>query len=269
MTFWSVYLLDRLVSCAPNRPPTISDNDCTVSLPLDSTFVSDDPPDIPTLQFLSDVPENVVTQKLDYFSQTISMASVLGRVQRCALQKTPSDNSFPPWDARSDYAAVYTQLLNFETYSDAMIRPFAEIIQRWNLSDGTIDRQAAGHFVYSIILYHMNQCLLHHPFLLHNRLNSCITRAPTSFVKEALGRGQQHARLLTTALKTVHEYGLTFSSFMGYACIVAATVHALYLHHDDSQIKEDSRQLLEASFKFLEGGQRFWDHYPRMVCSPL
>ncbi|RQM04609.1 hypothetical protein DH86_00004083, partial [Scytalidium sp. 3C] len=29
MTFWSVYLLDRLVSCAPNRPPTISDNDCT------------------------------------------------------------------------------------------------------------------------------------------------------------------------------------------------------------------------------------------------
>lgn len=33
--FWSIFLLDRLVSCGQGRPPAISDEDCLVQLPCD------------------------------------------------------------------------------------------------------------------------------------------------------------------------------------------------------------------------------------------
>lgn len=264
-SFWSVYLLDRLVSCGTNRPPTLADTDCTVLLPSSAVTYRENG-FLPDLRALNDLSWNGSTENLDCFAQTILMASALGRVERHTLQHQAGIDRFPPWDSRSDFAAIYSTLLNFEAHSDITRVSFSTTIRRYVKQNGTLDHQSAGHFVFSNILYHMNQCLLHHPFLLRKRLEPRKSRISPSFLREALRRSREHAYQLTVSLRIVQKQGLTFSSFYAYATMVAGTIHKLFVHHCDEWLRKSAQQMLEYSLEFLDKGQGTWDHYPRVVC---
>ena len=266
-TFWSVYLLDRLVSCGTNRPPTLADTDCTVLLP--SSAVSYREGSLPDLRALNDMSWNGSTENLDCFAQTILMASALGRVERHTLQHQSGNDRFPPWDSRSDFAAIYSTLLNFEAHSDITRVSFSTTIRRYVRQNGTLDHQGAGHFVFSNILYHMNQCLLHHPFLLRKRLEPRKSRISPSFLREALRRSREHAYQLTVSLRIVQKQGLTLSSFYAYATMVAGSIHQLFVNHCDELLQKSAQQMLEYSLEFLDKGQGTWDHYPRVVSHML
>lgn len=263
LTFWSVYLLDRLSSCGAYRPPTIADSDCSTLLP------SDNPAEVgfmPDLRALGDVYGEGKTDNLDPFAHTILMASVLGRVERQMLQHQSYNDHYPPWDSRSDFAAIYSLLLSFEGYSNITDVLFSDaIISRYVHQDGSLDHPGAGHLVFSTMLYHMNQCLLHHPYLVRKRLESCKARVPPSFLREVLRRSLEHAYQLTFTLRTVQRLGLTLSSFYGYAMIVSGSVYRLFAYHEDQGISDTAKQLYEYSLEFLERGQKYWNHYPRMV----
>ncbi|KIW35539.1 uncharacterized protein PV07_02229 [Cladophialophora immunda] len=263
LTFWSVYMLDRLSSCGAFRPPAISDTDCSTLLPTDNPDVGCNTLDLRTLgEFYGDDK----TDDLDSFAHTILMASALGRVERQMLQKQGCNDPYPPWDSRSDFAAIYSMLLSFEGYSKITDVMFSEaIISRYILPDGSIDHAAAGHFVFSTMLYHMNQCLLHHPFLLRKRLESCRARVPLSFLREILRRSLEHAYQLIFTLRTVQKHGMTFTSFYGYAMTVAGVICRLFAYHDDEATRNTAKQLYEYSLEFLERGQAFWGHYPGMA----
>jgi hypothetical protein len=131
-----------------------------------------------------------------------------------------------------------------------------------------IDKTRAGHFIFSAVLYNLNQCLLHHPFLLQNHVKDCKTRVPTTFLKHASRRALEHAKLLTLALRVVQKRGLSLASFYSYACTVAGTIHKLYTFHDDERVSKASKALFECSIDFLQHGQAVWCHYPRMVSEP-
>ncbi|KIW40296.1 hypothetical protein, variant 2 [Exophiala oligosperma] len=266
LTFWSVYLLDRLVSCGTNRPPTILDSDCSVRLPADNLNMNTDSNSNPrTLQALQDLPDSEIPQSLSQFAQTVLMASALGKVERFSLQKHISGSQYKLWHNRSEYSRIYSLLLDFETYSDANLVPFAEALDRWYGTGDAIDQRRAGHFVFSAILYHLNQCLLHHPFLLRNHVKGCKTRVPATFLKQALRQGLEHATLLTSALRVVQRRGLSLASFYAYACTVAATIHKLYTFHEDERVSSNSKTLFDCSLDFLLYGQDVWRHYSRMA----
>ncbi|KAG9775428.1 hypothetical protein KCU88_g5098, partial [Aureobasidium melanogenum] len=188
--------------------------DCFVRLPSDSTNTEVEPGSTSlTLQTLQDLSDNETAASLSLFSHTILMASALGRIERFSLQKSDSRGSYQLWHDRSEYSKIYSLLLNFETYSDVNLVPFSEALDRWYSTDGVIDQRRAGHFIFSAILYNMNQCLLHHPFLLRNHVKDYKRRVPTTFIKHALRRGLEHARLLTLALRVIQQKDLSLASF--------------------------------------------------------
>jgi hypothetical protein len=284
LTFWSVYILDRLVSCSTYHPPTISDGDCNAPLPSDTPSNSENPttdttdgspavrPTLPDLRVLEDVSGDAAAN-LDYFAQTVLMASVLGRVQRHIIIHQSSNDPFPPWDSRSEFAAIYSTLLNFEAQSDISSRQqsFADALDRY-VVDGddpsdepSRDFATAGHLVFANVLYHMNQCLLHHPFLLRKRLDSCKTKISPSFYREGLRRSLEHAYQLTMTLRTVQRANFTFTSFYAYAMCVAGTIHKLFMHHDDEWTSRTAGQLFGYVAEFLDAGQGNWGHYSRTV----
>ncbi|KIW16505.1 hypothetical protein PV08_06560 [Exophiala spinifera] len=266
LTFWSVYLLDRLVSCGTTRPPTILDSDCSVRLPTDCTKVGAELRSSQlTLQTLQDLTDSAMPQNLSQFAHTILMASVLGKVERFSLQKHISGGQYKLWHNRGEYCKIYSLLLDFETYSDAILVPFPEALDRWCWTGDAIDQRRVGHFVFSTILYHLNHCLLHHPFLLRNHVKGCKTRIPSSFLKQALFQGLEHASLLTSALRVVQQRNMSLASFYAYACTAAATIHKLYTFHEDERVANNSKVLFECSVLFLLHGQDVWRHYSRMA----
>lgn len=131
LTFWSVYLLDRLVSCGLHRPPTINDGDCDLSLPT-SAVNTDEQMNLggPTLQTLDDVPDAALAHAMGDFAGTIFMASALGRIEKCFFQRHYVSDPYPPWHARSQYMATYSLLLSFETYSAAPKVDLAEALDQ-------------------------------------------------------------------------------------------------------------------------------------------
>ncbi|KAK5261399.1 hypothetical protein LTR20_006732 [Exophiala xenobiotica] len=192
LTFWSTYILDRLVSCSSHIAPTISDSDIALHLPSDTPLRGNaGSPSVPGLRLLSDVSSNAIDNS--YFAQTVLMASALGRVQRHILQHRGFTDPFPPWDSRCDFANINGMLLNFEAQSDITRLSFAAAIAQCISADGTRHHPAARHLIFSNMLYYMNQCLLHHPLLLPKRLESYKAKVSLTCLGEALRRGLEQA----------------------------------------------------------------------------
>jgi hypothetical protein len=263
--FWSVYLLDKLVSCCRNRPPTILDVDCTVRLPSsEEHFRTEVSEETPTLEILEKLPDISGCRTLDHFALTILAASILGHVVRYSLQQT-SSLGFPPWDSRSDYAKTMSMLLSFESLLTPGDDTYSSAIRSRLTTPSGIDRQRAGHFILSRGLYQLCCCLLNHPLLMRRGLKRYQETYPHSFLREALRRCQEYAGQMTMILSTVQETSCcACGSFLGYFAVVAGTVHQLYQHSKNEFERALAIPSIETCLGFLEHQPR-WEHYPRMV----
>jgi hypothetical protein len=264
--FWSVYLLDRFVSCCRFRPPTILDVDCTVRLPCsEEHFRMEVFTETPTLAVLSELPDITACKALDHFASLVLMASTLGHVVRYSLQQS-TGKGLPPWDFRSDFAKISSILLSFENLQTAGDDHLATFIDE-NFGTYTgFDRQKVGHFIWSRGLYHLCCCLLHHPFLLYRCLHQYRQSFPQSFARESLRRCQEHAAQLTAILQTLQEKGCCArGSFLGYFAVVAGSIHRLYEHSTYLDVKARSTKSFQICLEFLELPPTRWNNCRQMV----
>lgn len=265
-TFWSVYLLDRLVSVGRHRPPVLNDIDCTVRLPMsEEAFRAGSPSlDIPSLSEMAGNAQMLSVTTLDQFALVITMASALGQILRYDMKPNPG-KSQPPWDFESDFARIYSSLMDFETRSPLVFTSLPHAIRQDFTHDGVIDQQRTGHLIYAQVLYHLNQILLNHPFLLSQKLQACQTRIPPSFLRESTQRCQSHAKILIQIIREVESMG-TFveTSFYAYCVIVAGVIHRLYENHSDDTIRREASEGYRYCVEFLEN-HTHWPHYPRIA----
>lgn len=268
-TFWSVYLLDKLVSCGRHRPPALLDDDYVVRLPSSEENPPEgSPAEMPTLATLCDIPKNPPLHKDDHFALMTFMASVLGSIVRFTFQ-LGSKQKFPPWDSRSEYARIYGVLLSFETLSDAVDHTsFTATLERDFLSNGeTLDNRKACHFVFSCVLYQLNHCLLHHPILLQQVLQSCNSKVPPSFRREAIKRSARHAKYLTVIFQSLKDHGCPkYLSFYSYCVMVSGTIHKLHAADRTTWDTSSSSNLYQSCMDLLnESSIARWQNNRRMV----
>ena len=262
--FWSVYLLDRFVSCCRLRPPSILDVDCTVLLPNNELSPQ---ARSPTLAVIKDLPDVSVCKSLDHFAQLVLVASILGRIERYNLQQSAMKTS-PPWDFRSDFAKISTMVLSFETLLSIGDNDLATLIRKYFGNEQAYEKPRIGHLIWSRGLYHLTCCLLHHPFFLYRHLEHHKEIFPRSFALASLRHCKEHAEKLTTILRFIHETDCCArGSFLGYLAVVAGSVHKLYEHSQDMTQKARSGRLSQQCLDFLEQGPVCWGNYPRMVSS--
>lgn len=261
-TFWSMYLLDRLISLGPNRPPSFSDDDCTVHLPSsDEAFLGGtDDQDMPILTSIIDDPRGLQYQKLDYFALTTVMACTLGRFIRYSLKRALVEK-FPPWDSRSSYTQIHSMLLHYETSSPFTYGGASQIIQN-QLSH----QHRLGHLIFSQALFHLNYCLLNHPFILYHHFRSSATPIPLSFARETLQRSFFHAGKLLDLIQDAQDNGrFAESSFFGYCAMVPGIIFRLYEQGEDPSVAEVSRERVAATLEYLERRPTRWQFHPIMV----
>jgi len=269
-TFWSVYFLDKLVSCARSHPPTILDSDCTIRLPLHDTSEWSCTSWIemsPTLAALSNIPDLNVLDETNHFALMIFMSSVLGLIVRWAFQQHSKDINLP-WDSRSEFSRIYGILLSFESYAvgTGPFETFEAVMERCFELRGNVDFQQACHYIYAHLLYHVDQCLLHHPFLLRQRLKTSNVRVPPGFISMAVERSRKHAVFLSRILNMLQQYDCeVVPSFFGYAAVIAGVVHYLHSRTSHRFPQEQSEGNFQACVLFLEREPASWDTFRRMV----
>lgn len=179
--FWSIYILDKLCCCGRARPASIGDDQCRLQLPTDEKcFREGRYEKTQTLaQGLSaDTDRGALPGD---FASIVLMASIVGRCSQLIIHQSDSDDkSLPPWDSKSDFAAIYSTLLRLESQLNVNTSIHSTLNGDF-FRDGIIDMQLVGPLVYSRALFYVSQCMLHHPFLLANQARVRGFKMPNSF----------------------------------------------------------------------------------------
>lgn len=266
--FWSAYLVDKLISCGRSRPLVIMDEDCTVQLPCDEqTFSRGEWKKTNTLDQLLNWKTELI-ESPSGFALVILMASIFGRCTRYVHQNQKSDE-IPPWDTKSEFAAINSSLLLLESYSKIGTQPISETIQQAGQSYTNVDGQQIGHSIFAHTLFHLCHCLLNHPFLVRLRLKPFGSKAPPSFPARALQVGCDHAKQLMDLLLDATESGYRIeSSFYAYCIAVAGGIHSLashFEHQSTARRQSDILHYFSRSLDALERLANFWVHAANMV----
>ena len=264
--FWSVYMLDRFVSCSKQRPPAILDEDCQVQLPCDEIDFREGNHRETTFLVNMTTGNDDLTYKPDHFALVVLMACALGRCARYMLDNHNPNTDLAPWDPKSEFVAISSVLLYFESASEIGSQLSDGLGQDFLRSDGQVDQQKTGHLILSQLLFHLSHCLLNHPFLLRQRAEATKTKVPTTWMKRALRSGVEHARLLSTVFRDAKTAGCIVStSFYGYCLLVAGTIHALYSHSEEPSMQQESVQYLINDLKSLDEISKYWNNTALIV----
>lgn len=263
--FWSIYLLDRIVSCGRARPPAILEASCQLQLPCDEqiwrarewqkTEMLDQLSNKALLETKSQAP----------FALVVMMAYSLSRTAQYMLQDYNIRSRDPPWDANSDYASITSDLLYIESQLEVG-RPIMDVIRDDFTEDGTIDQSRAGPVIFSVALFYLCHCLLNPPFLLRHRLEISNTKAPRSFLSRSFELGRSYAQRLTFILRDARLAGCTVSaSFYGYCAVIAGTIQTLYMYSQNEIHQQDALECVRQNLTTLEEIARYWRNVRSMV----
>lgn len=264
--FWSVYLLDKLVSCGKARPPAIADEDCHVQLPCEEeVFRTGTWKQTATLHQLLNWNTDLGEIR-GHFTLAILVASALGRCARYVLHERETDDVLP-WDSRSEFAAINSFLLLTEQHLHVEDLSVNDIIANNTLPDGSLDHQTVGHAIFARVVFHLCHCLLNHPFLLALRLQKLKSKAPSSFLSRSFQTCSEHACKIPALLDQAQKAGCHVeASFYAYSTCLAGSVLSLFIHGASSK-SQQPHELLEPGqqcLSILKDMGAFWDHASKM-----
>ncbi|RVX70556.1 hypothetical protein B0A52_05207 [Exophiala mesophila] len=263
--FWSVYLLDRLVSCGRGRPPAIVDACCQLQLPCDEQTWRDGAwQQTLTLDELANRTSPSL-QRAGLFAHVIVMAYTVGRAAQYMLQEFNIRSRYPPWDPSSDFAAIEADLLHLESRLE-LDKPLAETLSPYYTPAGGADYHHTGPIIFSTALFHLCYCMLTHPFLLRRRLEIGQITAPSSFLARMFDTGWHHAQRMVELFQAANNHGCTFrSSFSGYCILIAGSIAACYTDDEDTAKRLKASNLLQDAITYLQGTGRYWRNVSTMV----
>jgi hypothetical protein len=262
--FWSVYMLDRLASCARARPPAVLEASCHLSLPCDEElWRAEGASETPKLDGI--VRGTIGPDQHPGFPALVMvMTSIVGRCVQCMLQDNQGGQRKPPWDPHSDHAAICSDLLGLEHYFD---HPIGEaLLRNCTIGGVQIDPGLAGPLIFSRTLFYLCHCLLSQPFLLHRLAELSQAKMPRPFLSRALDTGRDYARKLIRELHEAAQSGYCLSSsFYGYCIVIAGGIHAIHLSSTQDVVQEESRECLALCGQILGGLSQYWPSSVSMV----
>lgn len=263
-TFWSVYLLDRLVTCGRARPPAFPDSVCSVSLPCLEQAFADNVHE--RTERLAKYARLGISNPAapSPFARVVITASVLSKCTQYVIQGADADSPVPPWDAGSEFQKISSDLLYLESQLQFQ-RPLRDAVDACR-SAAPGEHHSVEPLVLSYAIHHVCHCILNHFCLLRNKLKSYSANPPHSFIRQTLLSGQAHATSLTQLLRDAVEMGCAVrSSFLGYCCLTAAIIHSVNWDAGSSNLQQQSLRDIDFSYQFLERNAAKWPSWGTMV----
>ncbi|KAJ9316704.1 transcriptional regulator family: Fungal Specific TF [Paecilomyces variotii] len=256
--YWSLYLLDKLITCGRAKPPVFQEHYCRVKLPCtEAAFrLEADEKRFSIEHFTRN--DSLETDCSSTFAKVIVTSSVLSQCAQYSLQGYHFQSRKPPWDPRSDHAINSSALLYLETRFEFGLDITGALL-RHCVIDGHVDSDAAEPLIFSYILFHLSHCLLHHPFLLRQRLEEYNANIPAKFLARSIAICLQHTQDITRVLREAQKAGCKLkSSFYGFAVVVAGMINALHQHSENDFVRRQAIEDLQFDQAFLDEHAKCW-----------
>ncbi|CAJ0542659.1 Ff.00g001890.m01.CDS01 [Fusarium sp. VM40] len=265
-TFWSLYLQDILISLSRGRFCAIRDEECKVSLPCSEQAFKDEREEkTPLLEdLIGESVEQEAIEKCSPLGLINVMASILSRVSDYALHETNSPHMGLPWSPTAPYSTLSSALLQAEHYFN-MNEDLMESLKQRCTVNGMVDQTLAGSFIFAKAMFHLSHCLLHHPFLIQQRLQSSQQKVPPVFMKTAWEKCRTHATSITDLLDMKNQRVIILTSIYGYCIMVAGTIHALSMNDERDHTRRESQKHYLAALESLQDLSRYWGHAALMA----
>ncbi|VUC32104.1 unnamed protein product, partial [Clonostachys rosea] len=269
--FWSIYLLDKLVSCGKGRPPALSEEDCHVQLPCsEEAFKHGTGKKTITLRQLFSWDSNLDSPRSPG-SLVILAASALGRCARYILHEREMDE-LPPWDPKSEFASINSFLILAEHHIQAG-GAFETILSQCRTADQSLDHQKIGHLLFARVLLRVCHCLLNHPPLLRLRFQKLRCKVSHVFLSRNIQTSCEHACQLVKLLDAASSSGCHVqSSFYAYAAFLAGSILSITIHSKSRRKRVPEVELLtrrQQALRILENMGSVWDHASKMHLKAL
>lgn len=261
--FWSLFILDRIISCSKERSPAINEDECLTLIPCteEEWNTGEFPVERPSLQdILNDsIPRNL---SQNHLALMVLATATLGRICRYALRDDKTGVQAAPWSSNSHHSKLDAALLDLESC-------YIDRAPQTMLSTATQANEGVRHFLHSKLIFHLCYCLLCHPFLLHKRLIKLNKIAPPSFVQRVISVSQAHAAAITESATQLREQCAIMPSFYAYSQAVAWSVHALSISSSSSTSRavDPQSQYESDSLKNLQHMAIHWPSAAHMVGS--
>ncbi|KAJ5655419.1 hypothetical protein N7507_007369 [Penicillium longicatenatum] len=258
--FWSLYLLDRFVCCSFQRPPAIHDSDLHLNLP--THYRSEKR--LPSITLSELFNENIrnLSPRSGMFGISIGFVACLGRTTKYMMSKLRCQST-PPWKSGSEHAMIHRDLeyLKQLALQNGPI-PGAPSQTQPQAESSKPDREQISHMVLSHTLYHLCLCILNHPFLIGLKIESrSHSDMPLMWLEDTRRRSLSHAGSLITVLLEAKAAGyMPITSVYSYSMVLASTIHGIFMHCDDSSIRQSSAENLKPAFEYLSEMFDLWDN---------
>ncbi|KAL2846380.1 fungal-specific transcription factor domain-containing protein [Aspergillus pseudoustus] len=235
--FWSLYLLERLLSCGRCRPPAILDLTCSLQLPSDEdNYYANMEEPTPTLLAIY-TNSTGQSPRLSASGAVIVTASLLSQCAQYMLHKQHISHGNVPWHPQSQHSALVPRMMQLEAQLGTS-EPLEDVLRARCYEPGIVDQSISGPLVFSRLLFYLCQCLAWHPFLLREQMFVAQILPPKLFWNQVKEMSLNASNDMLDLIHRAKQAGcMLISSFSGYCATVAATIQAL--HYSSRTPRED------------------------------
>ncbi|KIM95780.1 hypothetical protein OIDMADRAFT_45088 [Oidiodendron maius Zn] len=261
-TFWSVYVLDTLISCGRQRPPAIPKDNLKLHMPCgENSFQVGLLQEMPPLEVFARGPADTSTLDAESpWTLLVLVASVFRSCLQYIFQERVHHDE-APWHPGCRFAELEWALLQLESTYGLGDSPI-EKTRLLYMVDNDVSQHRVGPSVYAHALFHASHCLLYHPFLLRRRLAKQEIKTPKSFLLRAFHSCETHSTALATLMSEARNMGLTASASMyAYFCYLAGSIHTLSRHVKHPVITDEaaSDEILASCLQHIKELCQYWD----------
>ncbi|KKK17304.1 Zn(II)2Cys6 transcription factor [Aspergillus ochraceoroseus] len=221
--FWTVYVMDRFLTCGSKRPCLIADHSIVVRLPASSSSGSD-PGDVfnpvgPNIPYSSDRrkgPSSCAAALL------VDITRILGVTHRYLAAGGVKGDSHFPWHALSNLSKIRQEL---DLWAAGTHDLFASIEALFGHPESTL-------LLLSKLIYHLVHCLLYRPFLPIDLAELRGSGQHQSWQIEATTLCFSHANAIAELVELArHAPRIEWPALVAYCLTVAGTVHIHGVHY--------------------------------------
>ncbi|KAL4782378.1 type I 3-dehydroquinase-domain-containing protein [Aspergillus varians] len=220
--FWTVYVMDRFLTCGSKRPCLIADHSILVRLPASNSSGSE-PADVfnpigPNITYSSDrrKPAGSCSALL------VDISRILGVTHRYLAAGGVKGDSHFPWHALSNLSKIRQEL---DLWAAGTHDLFASIEALFGHLESTL-------LLLSKLIYHLVHCLLYRPFLPIDLAELRGSGQHQSWQIEATTLCFSHANAIAELVELArHAPRIEWPDLVAYCLTVAGTVHIHGVHY--------------------------------------
>lgn len=258
--FWTVYVMDRFLTCGSRRPCLIADHSIVLRLPASGSETSElFNPVGPNIQYGDSRRKGSGSSAL-----LVDITRILGVTHRYLAAGGVKGDSHFPWHSLSNLSKIRQEL---DIWAAGTQDLFASIEALFGHPESTL-------LLLSKLIYHLVHCLLYRPFLPIDLVELRGTGQHQSWQIEATTLCFSHANAIAELVELArHAPRIEWPDLVAYCVCTAGTVHVhgVHYHGREGEVFASSADFLGREMQQLSWLRQCWAgvHHQRELLQTL